>query len=81
MIKKRSVNILGHQTSISMEKEFWDALKAIADQKEISINALIANIDDDREGALEERGNLSSAIRVYILKELQKKSAIQTDLE
>ena len=81
MIKKRSVNILGHQTSISMEKEFWDALKAIADQKEISINALIANIDDDREGALEERGNLSSAIRVYILKELQKNSAIQTDLE
>jgi len=69
MIKKRSVNIHGHQTSISMEAEFWDALKNIAEQENLSINKLIAKIDDERDPM---GYNLSSAIRVYILKNLQK---------
>ena len=71
MIKKRSVNILGHQTSILMEEEFWSALKMIADKQDISINKLIANIDDAREGY-----NLSSAVRVYILRKLQEQTAL-----
>jgi predicted DNA-binding ribbon-helix-helix protein len=64
-IKKRSVNIAGHRTSVSIEEPFWDALRAIADKRKISLNDLIAVIDKGRDG------NLSSAIRVYILKELQ----------
>ncbi len=66
MIKKRSVNIAGHRTSISLEGPFWDALAAIAAQRQISMNKLIAEIDKERAG------NLSSALRVFVLREAQK---------
>jgi len=65
-VKKRSVDIAGHRTSISLEAEFWDALASIAAAKKTSVAALIAAIDGAR------KGNLSSAIRVYVLKEIQK---------
>ena len=65
-MKKRSVNILRHQTSISLEEEFWDALKAEAEKQNLSINKLITKIDRGRADR-----NLSSAIRVYLLKTLQ----------
>ncbi|MCK5284221.1 MAG: ribbon-helix-helix domain-containing protein [Alphaproteobacteria bacterium] len=64
-MRKRSVNILGHQTSITLEEEFWTALKDIAKQQEKSINKLIAEIDKTRNNK-----NLSSALRVFILKTL-----------
>ncbi len=64
-MKKRSITIHGHPTSISMEEEFWDILKEIAGKQNLSINKLIAKIDDEREGK-----NLSSSIRVYVLKTL-----------
>ncbi len=66
MIKKRSVDIGGHRTSVSIEAPFWDALRDIATRRETSVNALIATIDGARDG------NLSSAIRVFVLQELQK---------
>ena len=69
MIKKRSINIHGHQTSISLEPEFWDALKSIADNKNLSLNKMIALIDDERA----PENNLSSAIRIYILKSLTER--------
>ena len=67
-MKKHSVNILGHQTSITLEDAFWAALRTEAQTQNISLNKLIAEID-------EQRGphNLSSAIRLYILKTLQKR--------
>jgi predicted DNA-binding ribbon-helix-helix protein len=65
MIKKRSVDIAGHRTSVSIEEPFWDALRDIATRGNVSVNQLIATIDSAREG------NLSSAIRVYVLKALQ----------
>lgn len=65
MIKKRSVDIAGHKTSVSLEAPFWDALTAIAQSQNISINQLIAEIDKDRTS------NLSSALRVYVLKDVQ----------
>ena len=65
-VKKRSVDIAGHRTSVSIEAEFWDALAAIAARRAISVSALIADIDNAR------KGNLSSAIRVYVLTEIQK---------
>ena len=65
-IRKRSVVIAGHRTSISVENAFWDALLAIATMREISANQLITEIDRERQG------NLSSAIRLFVLAEAMK---------
>ena len=67
-MKKLSVIIAGrHQTSISLEAEFIDELKKIAQENSMTINQLVTEIDSKRE-----HENLSSAIRVYILKHLQQ---------
>lgn len=68
-MKKRSVLIAGHPTSVSLEGEFWDALKDIAAIRGVSVNALIEEIDAGRTG------NLSSAIRVFVLNDLQRRLA------
>lgn len=60
-MKKRSVVIDGHRTSVSLENAFWGALKSLAIRKEMTVNQLVTQIDRERDG------NLSSAIRVYIL--------------
>ncbi len=60
-VKKRSVEIAGHRTSLSLEEAFWRALKRIAARDGVSINRLIERIDRERTG------NLSSAVRVYVL--------------
>ena len=65
MIRKRSVNIAGHKTSVSLEEEFWDALKAIAAREGVSLTALIERIDAAR--AEDGADNLSSALRLYVL--------------
>ncbi len=65
-IKKRSVRLAGHQTSISIEDAFWQQFTQIAEQKKMSLNALITEIDAQRSG------NLSSAIRVYVLNHLTR---------
>jgi predicted DNA-binding ribbon-helix-helix protein len=65
-IRKRSVDIAGHRTSVSIEEPFWDALKENATREGISLNDLITRIDGAREG------NLSSAIRIYVLGTLRK---------
>lgn len=62
-IRKRSVLIAGHRTSISIENAFWRALLQIADARGVSANRLIAEIDRNRTG------NLSSAIRLFVLAE------------
>jgi predicted DNA-binding ribbon-helix-helix protein len=64
-IQKRSVIIASHRTSVSLEPEFWAALKEIAQRRDKSINELVTEIDGQR------RGNLSSALRVYVLTYLQ----------
>ena len=61
-IVKRSVVIVGHRTSVSLEEPFWDALREIALERGASVQALIAELDSTR-GAQ----NLSSAIRVFVL--------------
>lgn len=71
---KRSVTIAGHRTSISLEPPFWDALKELACRRKLSVNELVRKIDATRtEGA-----NLSSAVRVFILYEVQKRAADST---
>ena len=63
---KRSLTIAGHQTSLSLEPEFWAALKQHALKNNKSIATLVGEIDESRGSR-----NLSSAIRVWILKQLQ----------
>jgi predicted DNA-binding ribbon-helix-helix protein len=65
-IRKRSVMIAGHATSVSLEAEFWEVLKEIAEAKGSSLNQMVADIDAGRTG------NLSSAIRVFVLAELRQ---------
>lgn len=60
-VRKRSVKIAGHSTSLSLEGVFWDALKEVAAARRLSLNALIEEIDRGRGS------NLSSAVRVYLL--------------
>ena len=62
-IRKHSMVIAGHRTSISLEDAFWLALREIANAKGASLASLIAEIDQVRGEA-----NLSSAIRVYVLR-------------
>ncbi len=64
MLQKHSLTINGHATSITLEPEFWDALRTIADGQKIALAALVAQIDATRGDQ-----NLSSAIRVFVLKQ------------
>jgi len=63
-LRKRSLDIAGHRTSVSLEDAFWDALREIAAAQGVSLAGLIARIDAGRAGE-----NLSSAIRVYVLEQ------------
>ena len=67
---KISVSLSGHQTSISLEQEFFDVLQTIAKERGISVASIIKNIDESR---LPE-SNLSSEIRIWILKQILKTS-------
>lgn len=67
--RKRSITIAGHATSISLEAPFWDAIRDIATQQDMSAQDLIAEIDNSKRMA-----SLSSAIRVYILSWYQDKA-------
>lgn len=64
---KRSVTIAGHRTSISLEPEFWDALREISAAQNKSVNGLISEIDAARPNDGRLAGGLSSAIRGYVL--------------
>lgn len=70
---KRSVTLAGHRTSVALEAEFWAALKDIAQDEGLSQNALIAKIDAARLDDGEAAGNLSRAIRLYILRHYQER--------
>lgn len=62
---KRSITIAGHRTSLSMEPEFWDALKQLATKQNKSLAQLVSEID-----SIKGQKNLSSACRVYVLNTL-----------
>ncbi len=63
---KRSMTVAGHQTSISLEPLFWDALKRAAEQKDLPVNALVAQIDVERLESVTPCG-LASAIRLWVM--------------
>ena len=72
-LKKRSVSIAGHRTSVALETEFWAALESEARGMRIALAALIARIDAGRA----ER-NLASALRVHVLAHALENSAPAT---
>ncbi len=61
-VVKRSIVITGHKTSVSLEDAFWSGLKDIAASRNMTLSELVASIDGDRR-----QGNLSSAIRLFVL--------------
>lgn len=65
---KRSFTIAGHATSISLEAAFWEALKSAAASRNLPVARLVAEIDSHRGDT-----NLSSAVRVWILTDLQQR--------
>jgi predicted DNA-binding ribbon-helix-helix protein len=65
-LKKRSVLIAGHKTSVSLEDAFWQALKRLADARGLSLAQLIAEVDRGR------KSNLSSTLRVFVLEAMER---------
>jgi predicted DNA-binding ribbon-helix-helix protein len=61
-VVKRSIVIAGHKTSVSLEDAFWKGLKEIAGGRDLTLSELVALIDSERR-----HGNLSSAIRLFVL--------------
>jgi len=61
-VKKRSIAIGGHKTSVSLEDYFWTSLKQIARERTTTVSELVEVLD-----AAREVGNLSSTIRVFVL--------------
>ena len=61
-VVKRSIVIAGHKTSVSLEDAFWKGLKEIADDRAVTLSDLVSSIDTGRQ-----HGNLSSAIRLFVL--------------
>jgi predicted DNA-binding ribbon-helix-helix protein len=64
-MKKHSLTLRGHRTSLSLEDEFWEELKRLAKQQKRPLQSLIEEVDRSR------KGNLSSALRIYVLNQLE----------
>ncbi len=73
-MRRHSVTLSGHRTSISLEDGFWAELQRIATTRSLSINALVTEVDKARTG------NLSSALRLLVLADLRQESRNRTGL-
>jgi predicted DNA-binding ribbon-helix-helix protein len=62
LVFKRSVVIAGHKTSVWLEEEFWNSVKEIAGERNMTVTELVGEIDVNRQHA-----NLSSAIRLFVI--------------
>lgn len=62
---KHSVTLRGHRTSVSLEEEFWQAFRAIATERGVTLNQLAVEVDEARDGDV----GLASAIRVFVLRQ------------
>lgn len=69
-VVKRSIVVEGHKTSVSLEDEFWNALKEIAAERRETLSELVGRIDGDRT-----HGNLSSSIRLFVLNHYREQAA------
>jgi predicted DNA-binding ribbon-helix-helix protein len=61
-VVKRSINVDGSKTSVSLEDAFWNGLKDIAHGHHLTVSDLVSAIDDSRQ-----HGSLSSALRLFVL--------------
>ena len=61
-VVKRSIVVAGHKTSVSLEEAFWNGMKEIASARTLTLSELVGEIDGGRQ-----QGNLSSAIRLFVL--------------
>jgi len=75
LVVKRSVVIDGHKTSVSLEDPFWTDLRKIALTRQRTLSELVSEIDNTRE-----QGNLSSAIRLFVLHHFQHLSVLNHTL-
>ena len=71
IVKKRSIVVGGHKTSITLEEAFWTELKAIALTEKMTTAELVTRIDGTRE-----QGNLSSAIRLFVLRHVRNEAKL-----
>lgn len=65
-MKKRSITIAGHRTSVALEQEFWDEIDVLAKKQELTLTQLIEKIDEARTTE-----NLASALRLAVLESLK----------
>jgi predicted DNA-binding ribbon-helix-helix protein len=75
-IVKRSIVVAGHKTSVSLEDAFWESLKDIAGARRVALSDLVGGVDTNRE-----HGNLSSAIRLFVLGHYQKRATSDATVE
>jgi predicted DNA-binding ribbon-helix-helix protein len=68
LVVKHSIKVDGHLTSISLEDEFWRSLRNIAARQRLSMRDLVSKIDSERKC-----GNLSSALRLFVLNHYQQR--------
>ena len=73
-VVKRSVVVGGHKTSVSLEEAFWNGMKTVAAERGRSLSALVSEIDAGRK-----QGNLSSAIRLFVLGHYRSRGAVVGD--
>jgi predicted DNA-binding ribbon-helix-helix protein len=67
---KRSVVVAGHKTSVSLEEAFWNGMKEISVERNMTLSELVGEIDSKRQ-----QGNLSSAIRLFVLDHFKTRAA------
>lgn len=72
-ILKHSIVIAHHKTSVSLEDQFWNGLKEIADSRHQTVSGLVNTINAEHEG------NLSSAIRQFVLAYYRERPAVGVD--
>jgi predicted DNA-binding ribbon-helix-helix protein len=70
LVVKRSIFLAGHKTSVSLEDDFWNALKKIAGDRHVTLAELVGGIKAQRQN-----GNLSSALRLFVLEYYRDKAA------
>lgn len=75
-VLKRSIVVAGHKTSVSLEEAFWRGLKDIAVSRRTTLSDLVGMIDAERQ-----HGNLSSAIRLFVLEHYQARSSGERETE
>ena len=69
-VVKRSIVVAGHKTSVSLEEAFWNGMKEISNERDLTLSELVGEIDGHRQ-----QGNLSSAIRLFVLDHFRKRAA------